>query len=98
MAESVGEGMTFTGWLLAAGALLAAVLCILAAMASRSTPPPRRPVRLPDHKPEWARTDPFPTVTGAIPMAKEGRHHVDDLGGPTVVIRPRRPAIYRNPG
>jgi len=90
--------MTFTGWLLAAGALLAAVLCVLAAVAARSAPLPRKPVPLPDHKPEWARTDPFPTVTGAIPMSREGRHHVDDLGGPTVVMRPRRPAIYRPPG
>jgi len=90
--------MTFTSYLLAAGTLLAAVLCLLAAMASRSAPLPRKPVRLPDFKPDWARQDPFPTVAGTMTMAKEGRHHVDDLGGATVVLRPKRSAIYRDPG
>lgn len=89
--------MTFTGWLLAAGALLAAVLCLLAVVAFRSMPLPRQPVKLPDHKPDWARQDPFPTVAATMTMVKEGRHHVDDLGGPTVVIRPTRSAIYRPP-
>lgn len=86
--------MTFTAWLLLAGTILAAGLCILAAVPGHDRA--RRPLPFPP-APRTSYQDPFPTVSGRSEMAKEGRHHHDDLHGNTVNLAHRRPAIYRDP-
>lgn len=84
--------MSITAWFLGAGALLAAVLCALAAVPGRDRS--RRPLPMPSAVPEWASDV---TGTGRVAMRKEGRHHADDLDGHTVDMSHRMAQVYRDP-
>lgn len=76
------------------GLLLVAfcLACLGLLMQKPGTVRPTRPLPYPEHPPEYAEY-----AKGRTEMAREGRHHRDDLEGSTVNLAPRMEKIYGDP-